>query len=118
RSREFFGVKEKQSSRSRKTKKISQIPDWFAAWKKRNRPAQLRKQWSTEEPEAILDYLYGDVVDGELQAARYYEYARQSETVRQARREYARALRRLRPKRQKKRRLGLADVEQASYNVL
>ena len=93
-------------------KKIRQIPDWFAARKKRNRPA-LTKQWSIEEPEAILDYLHGDTPADEVAAACYYEYARESETLRKARREYGRTLKRFRGKR----RLRLADVEQSSSKV-
>jgi hypothetical protein len=89
-------MKTKQSTRSRKGKKKARnqraakilIPGWFATWIDRNRPEPLEKQWSTEEPEAILDYLHGDVTDGQLQAACYYEYARESETLRKARREY------------------------------
>ena len=115
-------MKNKQSSRSRKTKGATQelstnaqpqIPNWFAEWIDRNRTEPLEKQWSTEEPEAILDYLHGNVADRESQAACYYEYARESETLRKARREYARALRRFRGRR----RLTLADVEQSSSRI-
>jgi len=108
-------VKKKPSSRGRKTKKISKIPDWFAAWKKRNRPAPLTKRWSIEEPEAILDYLHRDMPADEAAAACYYEYARESETLRKARREYGRTLQAERRPRRRKRRLTVTDAEQASH---
>lgn len=37
------------------------------------------KQWSLEEPEAILDYLHGDIPSDQVKACCYYEYARASE---------------------------------------
>lgn len=89
-------MKTKQSTRGGKAKKKARnqraaktlIPDWFAARIDRNRPVPLTKQWSTEEREAILDYLHGDTPANEAAAACYYEYARASETLRKARREY------------------------------
>ena len=45
----------------------------------------LEKQWSRDEPEAILDYLHGDIPATEVQACCYYEYARTSRIFRKAR---------------------------------
>ena len=47
----------------------------------------MKRQWSVEERESILDYLHGDVEHG-VKACCYYEYARSSEILRKARREY------------------------------
>jgi len=54
----------------------------------------------------------------EAAAACYYEYARESETLRKARREYGRTLQAERRPRRRKRRLTVTDAEQASHSVL
>jgi len=48
----------------------------------------LTRKWSAEEPDAILDYLHGDVPRSEAKACCYYEYARTSEVFQRARQEY------------------------------
>jgi len=53
-----------------------------------NEPAPLSKQWSVEEKGSILDYLHSDIPADEAKAVCYYEYARASETLRQARKQY------------------------------
>ena len=89
-------MKTKQSTRGGKAKKKARnqraakdlSPDRFAARIDRNRPEPLEKHWSTEERKAILDYLHGETPANEAAAVCYYEYARASETLRKARREY------------------------------
>jgi hypothetical protein len=89
-------MKKRQSSRSIKTKKIRKHSDeeeagislWIEARARIDQPAPLVKQWSSEERKAILDYLHGDTPAEEVEAACYYEYARESEILRKARREY------------------------------
>lgn len=41
----------------------------------------MKREWSVEERESILDYLHGDVGHG-VKACCYYEYARASEILR------------------------------------
>jgi hypothetical protein len=41
------------------------------------------ESWKTESKGACMEYLHGDVEDGEYEAALYYEYARESETLRE-----------------------------------
>lgn len=53
-----------------------------------HRPAPFTKKWSFEEKESILDYLHGDIDAEEVKACCYYEYARASEILRKAWREY------------------------------
>jgi hypothetical protein len=48
----------------------------------------MTRKWSTEEPEAILDYLHGDVPRDEAKPCCYYEYARTSQVFQSARQEY------------------------------
>src|SRR5215472_2986826 len=62
--------------------------DWFEKQQRVFSPAPFHKQWSVKEKESILDYLHGDIPRGEVKACCYYEYARSSETLRKARREY------------------------------
>lgn len=47
-----------------------------------------RKRWSIDEPEAILDYLHGDMPRDEAKPCCYYEYARASKVFQRARLEY------------------------------
>jgi hypothetical protein len=79
-------MKKKQSKRRRK--RTNKVPGWIEKQRKLNEPVPLNKKWSIEEKESILDYLHGDVEPDEVKACCYYEYARASETLRKARREY------------------------------
>jgi hypothetical protein len=88
----FFSVKRKHSKRQSEAK-IESEPEieWpysREVWSKAKKPAPLSKQWSIKEKEAILDYLHGYVADDEVKACCYYEYARASEPLRRARREF------------------------------
>jgi hypothetical protein len=56
--------------------------------RKLREPAPFKKKWSVQEKESILDYLHGDLEQDEVKACCYYEYARESETLRKARQEY------------------------------
>lgn len=66
----------------------SELSQFLAGETKRKQPAPLDVKWSIDEPQAILDYLHGDTPTAEVEAACYYEYARASEILRKARREY------------------------------
>jgi len=79
-------MKNKQAKQRRKPE--GEFPYSFQMQRKVNEPAPLSKRWSIKEKESILDYLHGDVADDEAEACCYYEYARASETLRKARREY------------------------------
>jgi hypothetical protein len=79
-------MKKKQSKRRRK--RTNKVPGWIEKQRKLNEPAPLNKKWSIEEKDSILDYLHGDIAADEVAACCYYEYARESETLRKARREY------------------------------
>jgi hypothetical protein len=48
----------------------------------------ITRKWTAEEPEAILDYLHGDVPRDDVKPCCYYEYARASEVFQSARQEY------------------------------
>ncbi|HSS15390.1 MAG TPA: hypothetical protein VLQ29_00230 [Candidatus Dormibacteraeota bacterium] len=52
------------------------------------KPAASIRKWSVEEPEAILDYLHGDIPRDEAKPCCYYEYARTSKIFQRARNEY------------------------------
>jgi hypothetical protein len=82
-------MKNQQAKKRRKRK--TEFPYWFQMQRKVNEPAPLDKEWSVEEKESILDYLHGDLKPDEAKACCYYEYARASETLRKAQREYNRA---------------------------
>lgn len=47
-----------------------------------------KRNWSRDEPEAVLDYLHGDTPVKEVEACCYYEYARASDLFLTARRLY------------------------------
>src|SRR5215471_13208471 len=66
----------------------NQVGSWIETQRKLNEPAPLNEHWSVKEKESILDYLHGDIADDEVKPCCYYEYARASETLRKARREY------------------------------
>jgi hypothetical protein len=67
---------------------LSVAPSIIARAQRVRRPAPLTKNWSIEEKQSILDYLHGEIAGEEVKACCYYEYARASETIRKARREY------------------------------
>jgi hypothetical protein len=69
----------------------NEVGTWIEIQRKVNEPAPLNKHWSVEEKESILDYLHGDIGRDEAKACCYYEFARQSATLRRARREYGAA---------------------------
>ena len=83
---EIFPMKNKQSKRRRKPK--TEIPYWIEKQRKINEPAPFTRKWSAEEKESILDYMHGETARDQVKACCYYEYARASETLRKARREY------------------------------
>jgi hypothetical protein len=66
----------------------NEVASWIEIQRKVNEPAPLNKDWSNEEKESSLYYLHGFIVGNEVKACCYYEYARASETLRKARREY------------------------------
>jgi hypothetical protein len=78
----FFPMKNNRRKHKEK------VPAWIEMRRKVNEPAPLNKQWSVEERKSVLDYLHGDVTDDAVKACCYYEYARASETLRRARREF------------------------------
>lgn len=77
-----------KNAESKRRKHKEKVPAWIEMGRKTNEPAPLNKQWSVEERESVLDYLYGDIANDAVKACCYYEYARASETLRRARREF------------------------------
>jgi hypothetical protein len=91
-----FRMKTKQSEKQKDNgKRIHSVLEraldsWERGASATTNPVPLKKRWSTDEPEAILDYLHGDTPTREVKACCYYEHARASETLRRMRPEILR----------------------------
>lgn len=81
---------QRAKTREKRSENIDQIPDplWTTSGHAPGHAPEavpLQKQWSCDEPEAVLDYLHGDIRGEEVKACCYYEYARTSQLFRKAR---------------------------------
>ena len=95
----FLHEKQRVRTRKKRRKEVDPIPD--PPWDKYPGHAPgcapeavpSQKRWSCDEPEAILDYLHGDIPSKEAKACCYYEYARTSQLFRKARSSFLLGLR-------------------------